>query len=255
MKLSALDLAMLAASFLGEIVLFSILITRRRWREFPVFTVLIGFETALDPIGYTLLLHGGGNWYARVYWSSDLIEFLLQLGVISEVARIVMRPTGTWLRDARKQFILGSVVGLLLAGVLAWLFSPPVASIAARLEAQGDLFTDLVVCELFVVMLLTAKRLGLGLRNHVFALVIGWSGWVMAAMAVDLLHDYYGTHFYYDALENLRKVAYLAALLYWIVQFWLEEPARQELPAEMRAYILALHQRVNKDIDRLSTQR
>jgi hypothetical protein len=47
----------------------------------------------------------------------------------------------------------------------------------------------------------------------------------------------------------------LAALLYWIVQFWLEEPARQELPPEMRAYILALHQRVDKDIDKLNAQR
>lgn len=255
MKLSALDLAMLATSLLGEIILFSVLIARRRWRQFPVFTVLMGFEMALDPIGYALLLHGSSDWYARFYWSSDFIEFLLQLGVVCEVAAIVMRPTGSWLRDARKQFILGSTVGLLLAVVLAGIYSPPTASIAARLEAQSNLFTDLVVCELFVVMLLTAKRLGLGLRNHVFALVIGWSGWVIVAMSVDLLHSYLGTRLNYDTLENLRKIAYLAALLYWIIQFWLDEPTRQELPPELRAYILALHQRVNKDIDKLSAQR
>jgi hypothetical protein len=75
-------------------------------------------------------------------------------------------------------------------------------------------------------MLLTAKQLGLGFRNHVFALVTGWSVWVLAAMLVDLLHGYYGTHLYYDALDNLRKFAYLAALVYWMVQFWQDEPAR-----------------------------
>jgi hypothetical protein len=184
-----------------------------------------------------------------------MFEFLLQLGMIWGAARIVMQPTGTWLHDARKQFILGSTAGLLLAAAFAWLLTPPLATLPARLEAGSSFFTSLVVCELFVVLLLTAKRLGLGLRNHVFALVTGWSGWVMAAMAVDLLHGYYGTHFYYDALDNVRKIAYLVALFYWIVQFWLEEPARQELPPELRAYILALHQRVNKDIDRLEAQR
>jgi hypothetical protein len=245
--LSVLDMTVWLAGLLGEIILFSILVIRRRWKDFLVFTTMMGFEIALGPVQYVVFRYATPSGYARFYDLIALIEFLLQIGVIWEIARIVMRPTGTWLYDARKQFILGSATGLLLAVALAWLFSTPAASITTRIEAQLNLFTDLVVCELFVVMLLTAKRLGLGFRNHVFALVTGWSGWVMAAMAVELLHGYCGTHFYFDALENLRKVAYLAALLYWIVQFWLEEPARQELPPEMRAYILALHQRVDKD--------
>jgi hypothetical protein len=255
MKLSSLDWLFVVATSLGNTVLFAVLIVRRRWRDFPVFTAFMGFDTVLNPILYALILHGSLSLYGQVYWPSVLIEFLLQLGVIWEIARIVMRPTGTWLRDARKQFILGGAAGLLLAAALAWLLVPPATNLRERLETGSSFFTSLVVCELFIVMLLTAKRLGLGLRNHVFALITGWSGWVITAMAVDLVHGYYGTLFYYDALENLRKVAYLAALVYWIVQFWQEEPARQELPAEMRDYILALHQRVNKDIDRLGAQR
>jgi hypothetical protein len=216
---------------------------------------MMGFETALGPVQYAVFRYGSQNGYARFYDFITLAEFLLQLGVIWEIARIVMRPTGSWLHDAKKQFILGSAAGLLLAAALAWVLSPPASNLREGLERGSSFFTSLVVCELFVLMLLTAKRLGLGLRNHVFALVTGWSGWVVVATVVDLLHSYYGTHFYYDALENGRKIAYLAALLYWIVQFWMEEPARQELPPELRAYILALHQRVNKDIDRLSAQR
>jgi hypothetical protein len=240
---------------LGNAALFAVLIIRHRWKEFFVFTVLMGFESLLIPTLSGVVRFGSQSLYEQVYWSSVLIEFLLQLGVIWEIARIVMRPTGTWLSDARKQFILGSAAGLCLAAVLAWMLSPPVSNLREGLESGSSFFTSLVVCELFVVMLLTAKRLGLGLRNHVFALVTGWSGWVMVAMAVDLLHGYLGTHFYYDALDNLRKTAYLAALLYWIVQFWREEPTRKELPAEFSAYILALHERVKKDIDKLNAQR
>jgi hypothetical protein len=255
MNLSALDWILVVAASLGNTALFTVLIIRHRWKGFPVFTALMGFETALSPVQYAIFAHGSVSWYARFYWSSVLIEFLLQLGVIWEIARIVMQPTGTWLRDAKKQFILGGAAGVLLAVALSWMISPPASTLLDRLNVRSSFFTSLVVCELFVVMLLTAKRLGLGLRNHVFALVTGWSVWVIAAMLVDLLHGYYGTHLHYDALDNLRKFAYLAALVYWMVQFWLDEPARQEIPPELRAYILALHQRVNKDIDTLGIQR
>ena len=255
MNLSALDWTLWVANFLGEAALFSVLIARRRWREFPVFTALMGFETALGPFQYAIFAHCPMNWYARFYWSSVLTEFLLQLGVIWEIAQIVMRPTGTWLRDAKKQFILGGAAAVLLAAALSWMISPPASTLLGRLTVRSSFFTSLVVCELFVVMLLTAKQLGLGFRNHVFALLTGWSVWVLAAMLVDLLHGYYGTHLYYDALNNGRKLAYLAALVYWMVQFWQDEPARQEIPPELRAYILALHQRVNKDIDTLGARR
>ena len=253
--MSVLSWIFVAATWLVTALLFAVLIVRRRWKHFSVFTAYMGFDTALIPILCMLAQFGFRSLYTQVYWSSVLIEFALQLGVIFEIARIVMQPTGTWLRDARKQFILGGAAGLMLAAALAWMLTPPLATLSERLEAGSSFFTSLVVCELFVVMLLTAKRLGLGLRNHVFALVLGWSGWVIVAMLVDLLQGYYGTHLHFDALDNVRKFAYLAALIYWMIQFWQDEPARQEIPPELRAYILALHQRVNKDIDTLGAQR
>jgi hypothetical protein len=255
MNLSALDWVLWVGCFLGEAALFSILIYRRRWREFPVFTTLIGFTAAIALALYSIYAHGSRIWYAWVYYSDELLDFALQIGVIWEVTRIVMRPTGSWLRDARKQFILGGAAGILLAAALAWMLSPPASTFLDRLEVRSGLFMNLAVCELFVVMLLTAKRLGLGFRNHVFSLVIGWSGWVIVALVVDLLLGYYGTHLHFDALQNAGKFAYLAALIYWMVQFWQDEPARQEIPPELRAYILALHQRVNKDIDTLGARR
>jgi hypothetical protein len=239
MNLSALDWVLWMAGFLGEVALFSILIFRRRSREFPAFTTLIGFIALRSLALYLIHAYGSRLWYARVYYSTYFPGFALRIGMVWEVARIVMRPTGSWLRDAKKQFILGGAAGILLAAALSWMLS----------------FTDLVVCELFVLMLLAAKQFGLGFQNHVFALVTGWSGWVAAAMLVDLLHGYLGNRIYFGALDNVRKCAYLAALVYWIIQFWKEEPARQDIPPELRAYILALHERVNKNIDRLSAQR
>jgi hypothetical protein len=255
MNLSALDWVFWVAGFLGNAVLFSILMIRRRCREFPVFTALIGFYAARSILLYTIYLHSSRIWYARVYWSADLLDFVLQFGVIWEIARIVMRPTGSWVRDAKKQFMLWGAAGILLAAALPWLVSPPAASLLDRLEVRGNLFTSLVICELIAVVTRTSRSLGLGWRNHVMVLGNGWTAWAVAAILVDGLHSYFGAERYFTNLEHVRMFVYLAALGYWIVQFWLEEPARQPISPELRTYIQALHQRIADDLDTLNHRR
>src|ERR1035437_3516815 len=255
MNLSALDLALWAANFLGEAVLFSILICRRRWREFPVFTTLIAFEAAMSAVQYLVYMHCSQVWYARVYWTYALLDFILQLGVIWEIARIVLRPTGTWVRDAKKQFILWGAAGILLGAALPWLVTPPATTLLGRLQVRGDLFTSLVICELIAVVTRTSKSLGLCWRNHVMALGNGWTAWAVVAILVDGLHSYFGAQRYFGELEHVRMLAYLAALGYWTVQFWLEEPARQPISPQLRAYILDLHQKIKNDLDTVGAQR
>jgi len=251
MNLSELDYGLWIAGFLGDAALFAVLLCRRRGREFPVFTVLMGFDAFLSPLLYAILRYGSGGWYERVYWASDLIEFALQIGVIFEIARIVLRPTGSWVWDARKQFLLCGAVGILLAAALPWLITPPAASLLARLVVRAELFSSLVICELIAVVTRTAKNLGLGWRNHVMALGNGWTAWAVAAILVDGLHGYFGAQRYFSALEHARMFVFLAVLGYWIVQFWLEEPTRQPIPPEFQAYLQALHLRVKNDLDTL----
>jgi hypothetical protein len=255
MNLSTLDWILVAAISLGSIALFSVLVFRRRWREFPIFTAYVGFDTTLSVVLYILFQHGVHSWYARVYWSQALIDFALQLGIIFEIARIVLRPTGTWVRDARKQFILWGALGILIAAALPFLVTPPAATLLHRLEVRGDLFTSLVICELIAVVTRTSRSLGLGWRNHVMVLGNGWTAWAVAAILVDGLHSYFGAERYFSELEHARMIVYLAVLGYWAVQFWQEEPARQPISPQLSAYIQDLHRRIKKDLDTLDVQR
>ena len=255
MNLSVLDFVLWVASFLGSATLFSILIYRRRWREFPVFTTLIGYGTVLPSALYLIYLLCSNTWYKRIYWTYSLLDFLLQLGVIWEIARIVLRPTGTWVRDARKQFILWGAAGILLAAALPWLVTPPAASLLHRWEVRGNLFTSLVICELIAVVTRTSKSLGLGWRNHVMALGNGWTAWAVVAILVDGLHSYFGAERFFRELEYVRMFTYLVVLGYWMVQFWLDEPVRQPISPQLHAYILDLHRRIKNDLDRVGAQR
>jgi hypothetical protein len=215
----------------------------------------MGCETVLNPAVYLLLVFRLYSWYKWAYWSFVLIEFVLELGIVFEIAHIVLRPTGTWVRDAKKQFILWSAAGILFAAALPFLVTPPAATFLQRLEVRGDLFTSLVICELIAVVTRTSRSLGLGWRNHVMALGNGWTAWAVAAILVDGLHSYFGAERYFGQLEHIRTVVFLAVLGYWAVQFWLEEPARQPISPELSAYIQDLHRRIKNDLDTLSVQR
>lgn len=255
MNLSALDFALWASGFLGNVALFTILVVRRRGREFPVFTTLIGYEAVMSAVLYAVYMYCSHAWYARIYWFYAFSDEAMQLGVVWEIARIVMRPTGTWVRDAKRQFILWGAAGILLAAALPWLVTPPAANLLHRLEVRGNLFTSLVVCELIAVVTRTSKSLGLGWRNHVMALGNGWTAWAVVAILVGGLHSYFGAERFFMELEHVRMITYLVVLGYWMVQFWLEEPARQPISPQLRAYILDLHKRIKNDLDTVSTQR
>jgi hypothetical protein len=105
MNLSVVDWGIMVATSLVEAALFAILVFRHRWKDFPAFTVFMGSETVLNLLFMVPILNGSKSLYRWIYYSALLIEFVLQLWVAWEIARIVLRPTGTWVQDARKRFI------------------------------------------------------------------------------------------------------------------------------------------------------
>jgi hypothetical protein len=255
MNLSALDNVLWVSGFLGQAALFSILIYRHRWREFPVFTAYIGFEVAMCAALYSISLLNSYVWYSRAYWSYAIIDETLQFGIVWEIARIVLRPTGTWVQDARRQFILGGAAGVLLAAALPWLLTPTAPNWFGALVIRVGLISALVICEMYFLLIRVSRSLGLGWRNHVMALGNGWTAWSLAAILVEGLHSYFGIHHYYRDLEHVRMIVFDAVLCYWMVQFWLKEPVRQPISPELRAYIEALHLRIKNNLDTLEAQR
>jgi hypothetical protein len=249
MKVSVLSGMLWASGFLMTAVLLAVLLWRSRWKQFPILTCWIAFEAALTVILFTLYVHGAAKWYSHVYWTSLWPDFLLQLGVVLEIARIVLRPTGTWVRDARGHFITAGLGGAAVAAVLSWWITPPHGRYTTW-ELRGDLFTSLVICELFVVLSFTANRLGLGWRSHVIALGQGLTAWAAASVVTDSLQSYFGTH-HFVSINYLRSIAWTGATAWIAIRLWFPEPQRLPLSEDLQKYILALHRRVEYDLRRL----
>ena len=240
-----------AAAFFGHVILLVVLSIKHRIREFPVFTALIAFEVSVTAVLFLIHKYGSLHLYVLAYWSTGFLDYAFQVALIFEIARIVLRPTGTWVSDARQSFLLGGGLGLLLAAAVAFSLGSPMARGLDLWDERITLFTSLLTCELFAAMIVSANRLGLQWRSHVVALGQGLTVWAVLTLGSNVLHVLSGWRHDFALYDGIREFAYLGALLFWIISFWLPETDRAPLSPDMEAYLLALHRQVEYDLEKI----
>jgi hypothetical protein len=250
MELTFLDNFLWAASFVGDVVLFIVLLWRRRWRNFPVITGYMFFQIASTAILFVIYKYGTTRLYGWGYWAFAFLDFVFQLSLMFEIARVVLKPTGTWIHDAKWIFMTLGTIGVAAAIILALIVKPPTSNFPAQLAIRGEFFTSMLICELFLMVMIASNHLGLLWRNHVMGLGQGLSMWALVALIVDGAHCL-APFRYYTSLEHVRMFSYLAALVYWTTTFWREEPKRRELTPEMQAYLASIHRTVQHDLSKV----
>ena len=250
MNSASLENFLWAASFVGHAALLLVLLVRRRWREYPVFTAAICYQFLESALLFVISRQGSGHVYFVAYWTLAVGDYALQVALIFEIARIVLRPVGSWVRDARRGFLLWSLVGTLLATGLAMTIAPPAMKGIDLWDARVLVFTSLLTCELFLAMSASANRLGLAWRSHVMAIGQGLTVWAAVALLGDLGHVVLGGGRSFLVFDYVREFAYLGVLGFWAVSLWLPERERAPISADMQEYLIALHRRVQYDLDR-----
>jgi hypothetical protein len=255
MNFPALDNILWAANFVGFAALLLVLLLRQRWRQFPVFTGFVTYSILVSIGLFLISRYSTPKVYRTTYWILAGGDFLFQLGLIFEIARVVLRPTGTWIRDARSSFVLVGVTGTAVAAGLCLAIKNPPGSTAGIWEIRGDLFTALLDCGLFLAMLFASNRLGLEWRNHVMALAQGLTLWAFGSAVSDLASIFLGWTQQYRVVQLFPSFLYIAVLLYWAVAFWRPERVRAPLSNEMKDYLVALHSRVQYDLQQVTRTR
>lgn len=248
MNLSTLDNVLWAASFVGHVALVLVLVIRKRVREFPVFTGFLGYEALTTVMLFFVSGHGTKHAYFLAYWITGFANYLFQIALIYEIARDILRPTGTWVSDARKAFFGWGAAGMVAAAVFAMQIGVPQSKGFDLWDTRITVFTSLLTCALFLAMSVAANRLGLQWRSHVVALGQGLFIWSFIALLEDFGHVVFGWDREFVVFVHVRMLVYLSVLGYWMVAFWLPEKKRAPLSPEMNAYLVALHERVQYDL-------
>jgi hypothetical protein len=251
MTFTSLDEALWLAGFVGHVAVLVVLLVRGRTREFPVFASLVAYQIAVTIALFLISRYGTEHQYYLGYWVLAPGDYAFQIALIFEIARIVLRPTGTWVRDARLSFLLWSAVGVLVSAGLSLEIHPPATKGLDLWEVRATVFTSLLTCEMFLAMSTAAHRVGLLWRSHVMALGNGLTVWALIQLFGDIVHLALGWRLDFVVFDYVRMFVYVAVLGYWSVVFWLPERERVPLSPEMQDYLIALNRKVEYDLHRL----
>jgi len=208
--------------------------------------VFIGFDGTVNTALFLIYLFCSKSWYARIYW--DLLSSRFSPAVGRDLGDCADSPAAyRYLGPGRQKAVHplgrgGHPVGSRapLAGHASSRNSPSSLGGAGKpVHQPGDLRADRRGDA-------DLEEPGPGLAQPCDGAGQRMDGLGRSGILVDGLHSYFGAERYFRELEHVRMFAYLAVLGYWMVQFWLEEPARQPISPELRAYIQALHLRIKK---------
>ncbi len=244
MNLSLLDNALWAASLIGHAALLLILIFRKRVREFPVFTLFVASEIFRTMLLFLIFRLGTKHGYFLAYWTTGFANYFFQVVLILEIGMNVLRPTGRWVLEARKSFLIWGAVGLLVAAIMAFEIGPSQSRGLDLWDSRITVFTALMTCGLFLAMVTAANRLGLRWRSQAFAIGQGLFLWAFISLLGDVGHTALGWNRDFVVLDHVLMFTYLAVLVFWSVTFWLPEKDRSALSPEIRAYLVAEQERL-----------
>jgi hypothetical protein len=255
MRLTGIDLEFWAAGFVLHLLLFGVLLWRRRVTSFPFFTALIASNALRTAILFAVLQTGSKHRYAVWYVILGLIDLALQLGVVYELASHVFRPLGAWVPDSKSAILWIFTISLATAGVLTW--RSPVATGQTFLMTaivHGNFFSAVLLSELFVGMIALSVIIHLPWKTHSARIAQGLGFYSLICILIETGHSYFGIDHSQSIsldLSYMRMLTYVIVAGYWIVMLWLEAPAPKELPDEMRRQLLALKAKLDLDLGKL----
>jgi len=211
-----------AAGFGGHCLLVLVLLLRRRWQRFPVFTLLIAYHIPFTVLLWSAL-HFRPGLYPAAFWTEEGIDFVLQLGLLAELALLTLRRKDIWLPETKEQLVIGSIVGILLAGILAMKVNAPGVYGKDLWDMRANVFTSLLACTMILLSAIAANRLGLHQKEHISAIAHGFAFWAAIALISDVSHLQTGWSRSAALFDQVADGAWIGVLLYWSIVLWRPE--------------------------------
>jgi hypothetical protein len=237
-------------TFAGLLVLLVVLLGRDRVRRFPWFTASM-VVMALRMVASRLLANRMPPvTFSEIFLVLSDLASIIAISVIVELARRAFAARNGSRRAGRAAWIVAGLIVLGIGGVLTakWGPWPSWKTLIAGSELSAlrimqlfaqktDLLADSLTIELGLLILLFGRRFGAGFRSHTQQIAIGLSTastgqllvrfiWQQIALhtTIHTQADYSRVMGLEEKFYNANNVVYLAALVWWIVCLWFDEP-------------------------------
>ncbi len=237
----SLDNALWLAFVATEAAVIGLLLYRRAWRIFPVFSAYCVWDLLSTAGNYAVLRFFPAG-YARVYLAEFVVDSALEFGVLVELTWSVLRP----LRSSLPRGALVVIGALIVAiGAAIWPFAgihelaslTPVMRNLVRVQQTVSILRILF----FLALAGCSQLLSIGWRDRELQIATGLGIYSIVSLTVAVLqtHQVLGPQF-----RHLQQVAVVGSicfpLLYWVFAFAQQEAERREFTPQMQNFLLAV---------------
>lgn len=240
------------ASFLAGItlqgVLAVVLVVRKSWRRYPLFTVYSLFGFVVTVTLYFLQSRRSIFFYG--YWIQEAIAIVLGFGVVYEIFQHLFSTHKALLKLARLIF-RWTVVALFCVGLSVVLVQAPVTSMLRNGVLIFEEATRIVEVGLFMFLFVASAAFGLHWKQAEFGIALGLGLFVAVELAAVTLRSQFGLHGQPWAVLNLvRVLAFNTSLLVWLSYLLAPERVISQVEVPKRAQLEQWNQAVTELISR-----
>jgi hypothetical protein len=233
-------------TFAAHLVLLVVLLGRDRVRRFPLFTAGV-VVTAFRLLAVKLL----GNRIPQVTFIEIVLVTLaasvvIGLLVLLELARKAFGKVqrGAWIAGALTVMVIGAIVLWKWGAWPAWAVVKAGSpwQLLQLIAQKGTRLLDIETILVGLLIIVLGARFGAGWRTHTQRIAIGLSTVSIAQLGLEAIWESIVNHVRAnpemirsmadqqriialgDKFSNANKLLFIAALIWWIVTLWMDEP-------------------------------
>jgi hypothetical protein len=228
------------AGFGTEIVLVLLILTRRLYKQFPVFCAYLVWDLLDNLILYAIASRSPAN-YFQIFITALAVDSVFEFAVLVELAWSVLRPFRSALPRGAIVIVALLVVGV---GAAVWPFSYSVAY--GHYGPQSRLFlhmyqTIAIMRILFFLVLAGCSQLlAINRRDRELQIATGLGFFSLVSVAVSIIHSGQAAGPLYHHLDQVVEACNVGCLLYWFYSFARKAVPRREFTPQMQSLLLAV---------------
>ena len=235
-----LDNTFWLAGVVAEAAVVGLLAYKRVWRLFPFFFICCVWSLLGDAENYVIQSFFPSR-YLTAYMTGTILDSIVQLSVLIELAWSVLRPIRTSL--PRGALI---VVGVLIvaASAVIWPFTGihQLGSLSTELRYLIRLLQTASILRTLIFLALAAcsQLLSIGWRDREMQIATGLGFYSMVSLTMQILDSHLALGPMYRHLNQVAVASYICSLLYWVYSFAQKEAERREFTPQMEHFLLAV---------------
>jgi hypothetical protein len=227
-------------TLVAEAAIAYLMIKRGSRRDYPILLTYMFFNLVEDPLAWSLQ---NARFYPKFYFTVTVLDYLLQLLIILEIGRNVLRPSKRSLPFRLWPIVTG---GILVCAIVAATFSPSTQS-SGNMAVLLRVTLGLAILKLllFAGMAGFAQFLGIGWKSRVLQLASALAFYGAVSLLVQLSSSHlsstspsYNAHLVRFA--QIQSGAYNLMLIFWIWAFSRNEAPRKDFTPQMQEVLVTI---------------